>query len=90
MASAPIPEYIIPLEFAGFTNGVDIFAIKLLEETGDALVVTIDADGGEDSLDITSAGRGVSTNLAEEVGCEVLHVVGWGYFLEVMFVLVGV
>lgn len=50
--------------------------MKLLEEVGDALVVTIDADGGEDGLDITSAGRGVSTNLTEEVGCEVLHFVG--------------
>lgn len=75
-------------ELLGFTNGVDILAIKLLEEAGDALVVAIDTDGREDGLDVTSSRRGVSANLTEEVGCEVLHFIGCGvlFFFGGIFV----
>lgn len=66
------------MPFVRFTHSVDVLAIKLLEETFDTLVVAINADGGEDRLDVTSAGRGISANLAEEVSCEVLHFVGCG------------
>lgn len=54
--------------------------MKLLEEVGDALIVAIDTDGRKDGLDVTSSRRGVSANLTEEVGCEVLHFIGCGIF----------
>lgn len=71
----------------GFTNGVDIFAIKLLKEASDALVVAINTDRREDSLNVTSGRRGVSANLTEEVGCEVLHFTGCEVVFSLVFLL---
>lgn len=67
---------------------VDILALELLEEGRDAIIITVNTDGGEDVLDVPSRGRGVSAIHEKEVGCEVLHICGClGCFLGRMLVM---
>lgn len=53
---------------------VDVFAFELFEELGETVFISVDADRGQDTLDIGLGGVGVAGKAEEEVGCEVLHV----------------
>lgn len=52
---------------------VDVLALKLGEELLQALIVSLNANGGEDTLDVGGGGGLVATEAEEEVSCEVLH-----------------
>jgi hypothetical protein len=51
-------------------------ALELGDEGVQALVVGLNADSGEDLLDIGSGGVGVATDLEEEVCSDVTHLEG--------------
>lgn len=55
---------------------MDVLALKLGDELVEALGVSLNTDGLEDSLDVGSGGAGVATEAEEEVGSEVLHFCG--------------
>lgn len=55
------------------TYGVDVLALELGDELGEALVVGLNANGLKDGLDISGGWGGVATDGEEEVCCEVLH-----------------
>jgi hypothetical protein len=55
---------------------VDVLAVKLLKERAEALLVGVNANRAEDSLDVLSRGGGVAGQAEEEESCEVLHLVG--------------
>lgn len=52
---------------------LQIFTLEFLYQFLKTLFVRIDADGGEDALDVFGAGGGVAAETQEEVCCEVLH-----------------
>lgn len=52
---------------------VDVLARELRDELLKTLILGLNADGAEDSLDILSRGRGVAAEGEQEVSCEVLH-----------------
>ena len=52
---------------------VDVLALQLSEEGLETAGVGLNADGLEDSGDVLGRGRGVASELEEEVGSEVLH-----------------
>jgi hypothetical protein len=52
---------------------VDVLALKLGDQSVQALIVSLDADGLKDGLDISGRGGGVATKAEEEVSCEMLH-----------------
>jgi hypothetical protein len=52
---------------------VDILALKLGEKGGDTVLISLDADGGENLLDVGTGRRGVAAELEEKVSSEVLH-----------------
>lgn len=56
---------------------VDVLALELGKELGEALLIGLDADGAEDLLDVRSGRRGVTTKGEEHVGCDVLHFDGF-------------
>jgi hypothetical protein len=55
------------------TYSVDILAVELSDELLEALLISLDANGAEDVLDISSRRGGVATNLEEEVCSQVTH-----------------
>ena len=55
---------------------VDILALELLKELGQTLLVSIDANGGQDALDVVGGGAAVASEAKEEVSREVLHFAG--------------
>jgi hypothetical protein len=55
---------------------VDVLALELLKERGEALLVGVNANGAEDRLDVLSGRRRVAGQAEEEESCEVLHVDG--------------
>lgn len=56
---------------------VDVLALELRQELGQAVIISLNANGAEDRLDVGSGGRGVATEGEEEVSCEVLHFEGF-------------
>ncbi len=52
---------------------VDVLAVKLREELLEALIVGLNANGGQDALDVLGRGGAVASEPEEEVSCEVLH-----------------
>lgn len=52
---------------------VDVLARELRDELLKTLILGLNADGAEDSLDILSRGGGVAAEGEQEVSCEVLH-----------------
>lgn len=52
---------------------VDVLARELRDELLKTLILGLNADGAEDSLDILSRGGGVAAESEQEVSCEVLH-----------------
>ncbi len=52
---------------------VDVLALELLEEGVEAIVISLDADGLEDLLDIVSIRGGVASEAEKKIGCKVLH-----------------
>lgn len=62
----------------GRTHLVDVLALELGDEGVQALVVSLNANGVEDLLDIVGGGGSVATEAEEEVSCEVLHFDGVG------------
>jgi hypothetical protein len=55
------------------TNLLDVLALELLQELAEALLISVNADGGEDSLDVLSRGGGVAGKAEEKESGEVLH-----------------
>ena len=55
---------------------VDVLALELLEERAEALLVGVNANRAEDSLDVLSGRRRVAGQAEEEESCEVLHLDG--------------
>jgi hypothetical protein len=55
------------------TNLLEVLALELSDDLLEALGVSVDADGGEDLLDVGSRGGLVASKGEEEVSCEVLH-----------------
>ena len=55
------------------THGVDVLAAEFFDELVESLIISIDADGAEDLLDVLGGGRGVAADLEEEVSSDVAH-----------------
>lgn len=55
------------------TNLLEVLALKLGDELVKALLIGVDADGGEDSLDIGGRGGLVAGEGEEEESGDVLH-----------------
>lgn len=55
---------------------VDVLALKLREKGLEALVISLNADGAEDLLDVGLRRGGVAGEAEEEVSCHVLHLDG--------------
>lgn len=55
------------------TNLLEVLALELSDDLVEALRVSVDADGGEDGLDVGGRGRLVASEGEQKVGCEVLH-----------------
>jgi hypothetical protein len=51
----------------------DVLALKLLEEGVDALLIDVDTDGLDDSLDVSGGWAGVASEAEEEESSQVLH-----------------
>lgn len=56
---------------------VDVLALELLDQSIEAVLISLNANRLEDGSDIGSRGRGVATEAEEKVSCEVLHFVGF-------------
>jgi hypothetical protein len=56
-----------------WTDSVDVLALELGDEFVEAFIVGLDSDGREDLLDVGGGGRGVASDLEEEVGSNVTH-----------------
>lgn len=54
------------------THLVDVLALELREELLQTLVVSLNADGLEDALDVLCAWAGVATEAEQEVCCEAI------------------
>jgi hypothetical protein len=54
------------------TYGVDVLVLELREKGGESLIVSLNSDGLEDSLDAGSGWSGAAER-DEEVCCEILH-----------------
>jgi len=52
---------------------VDILVLKLRDELVESLIIRVDADRGEDALDIRGRWAGVASKAEEEICREVLH-----------------
>lgn len=52
---------------------LEVLALKLGDESLDALGISLDSNGLENGLDVLCGGGGVATDGEEEVSCEVLH-----------------
>lgn len=59
--------------FQSTTHLIDVLALKLRDELLEALVISLNTDGAEDLLDISSGRGGVPADLEEEVGSNVTH-----------------
>lgn len=57
----------------GGTNLLDVLALKLRDELLQALLVGVNANRPEDTLDVGGRRGGVSGKAEEEKSCEVLH-----------------
>lgn len=55
------------------THVLEVLALELRDNLLEALGVSVNADGGEDLLDVRGRGGLVASKGEEEVGCEVLH-----------------
>jgi len=52
---------------------VDVLALKLRDELVKTLLIGLNSNGFENSLDVVGRRGGVATETEEEVCCEVLH-----------------
>lgn len=52
---------------------VEVLALELRDQALQAGVISLDANGLEERLDVGGGGAGVATNGKEKVSCEVLH-----------------
>lgn len=71
----------------GVTNVLKVLALELSDDLLEAVGVSVNADGGEDLLDVGGRGGLVASEGEEEVSCEVLH---FGLFPEKFVVSVDV
>jgi hypothetical protein len=51
----------------------DVLALEFSKELLEALIVSIDANGAKNTLDVGCGGRSVATKAEEKVSCEMLH-----------------
>lgn len=52
---------------------MQVFTLEFLDQFIETLFVRIDANGGEDALDVFGTGGGIAAETEEEVCCEMLH-----------------
>lgn len=57
----------------GVTNVLEVLALELSDDLLEAVGVSVNADGGEDLLDVGGSGGLIASEGEEEVSCEVLH-----------------
>lgn len=55
------------------TNLLEVLALELSDDLVKTVTLSVDADGGEDGLDVGSGGGLVAGKGEEKVGSEVLH-----------------
>ena len=55
------------------TNLLDILALKFGKELAETFLISINADGRENTLDILGRRRGITGKAEKEISCEVLH-----------------
>jgi hypothetical protein len=55
------------------TNLVDVLALELVDESLEAVLIGLNANGLEDLLDVIGVGGGVATEAEEKVSGEMLH-----------------
>lgn len=60
-------------DFSSVTNLVEALALELGDDLLETVTLSVDADGGEDGLDVGGGGSLVAGKGEEEVGSEVLH-----------------
>lgn len=58
---------------ASVTNLLEVLALELGDDLVDTLLVSVDADGGEDGLDVGGGGLLVASKGEKEEGSKVLH-----------------
>jgi hypothetical protein len=57
----------------GETDVLEVLALELSNDLLEAVGVSVNADGGEDLLDVGGRGGLIASEGEEEVSCEVLH-----------------
>lgn len=55
---------------------LDVLALELADELGEAVLLGVNTDGGQDGLDVLGLRGVLAAELEEEVCCEVLHLEG--------------
>jgi hypothetical protein len=55
------------------THLIDVFALELFQQAGEAVLVSVDANRFEDTLDVRFGGAAIAGEAKEEISCEVLH-----------------
>lgn len=58
---------------ASVTNLLEVLALELGDDLLETVTLSVDADGGEDGLDVGGGGGLVAGKGEEEVGSEILH-----------------
>ena len=58
---------------SGLPYLVDVLALELRDELVETLVIGVNTNGRENTLDISGRGGSVASEGEEEVGCHVLH-----------------
>jgi ubiquinone/menaquinone biosynthesis C-methylase UbiE len=58
---------------ADITNLLEVLALELRDDLLETVTLSVDADGGENGLDVGGGGGLVAGKGEEEVGSEVLH-----------------
>lgn len=72
----------MPVNVKGLSYLRDVLALKLGDEGVQALIVSLNADGRENGLDILGGRAGVATEAEEEESGDVLHFVCCDYIEE--------
>jgi hypothetical protein len=55
------------------THHIHVFALEFFQELGKTLLIGVNPDGLENTLDIRFGGVAVASNAEKKVSCEVLH-----------------
>ena len=66
-------EFVIRMKYRWSSYSIDILSLELREELVQAIVVAVNANGGNDLLDVSGGGVCLATDLEEEVSSNVTH-----------------